>query len=208
MAVVKAKKQKSGSKAGAVKGGIMILLVAAVMVGYYYHLSNRNRQQQEADVEVSVAQELISRNLTTNYPPTPKEVVRYYSDITRCFYNEEYSEEELKQLVDQTFALYDDELLQENEYGSYLIDLTNEINYYKDNSIRIASYSVSASTDVDFFERDGYSFARLYCTYTLVSGSRKQPVEEVYLLRKDENGHWRIYGWDLAENVNTEEPKE
>ncbi len=208
MAVVKAKKQKSGSKAGAVKGGIMILLVAAVMVGYYYHLSNRNRQQQEADVEVSVAQELISRNLTTNYPPTPKEVVRYYSDITRCFYNEEYSEEELKQLVDQTFALYDDELLQENEYGPYLIDLTNEINYYKDNSIRIASYSVSASTDVDFFERDGYSFARLYCTYTLVSGSRKQPVEEVYLLRKDENGHWRIYGWDLAENVNTEEPKE
>lgn len=208
MAVVKAKKQKSGSKAGAVKGGIMILLVAAVMVGYYYHLSNRNRQQQEADVEVSVAQELISRNLTTNYPPTPKEVVRYYSDITRCFYNEEYSEEELKQLVDQTFMLYDDELLQENEYGPYLIDLTNEINYYKDNSIRIASYSVSASTDVDFFERDGYSFARLYCTYTLVSGSRKQPVEEVYLLRKDENGHWRIYGWDLAENVNTEEPKE
>ena len=112
MAVTKTKARKSGGKAGVLKGSIIVLVMVAAMVGYYYHLSNRNRQQNAEEAEMTVAQELLSRNLSTNYPPTPKEVVKYYSDITRCFYNEEYSEEELKKLVDKTFQLYDDELLE------------------------------------------------------------------------------------------------
>lgn len=204
MAVMKANAKKSNGKANTIKGGIVILIMVVAMVSYYYYLSNKGKQNRAEQVEVSVAQELISRNLTTNYPPSPREVIRYYSDITRCFYNEEYTEDELKQLVEKTRQLYDDELLVENEYGVYLIELTKDIEYYKDNKIRVANYSVSASTDVDYFKDNGYDFARLYCTYTLVSGARRQPVEEVYLLRKDENGHWRIYGWDLAENVNIE----
>lgn len=207
MAVLKSDVKKN-SKAVTIKGGVVILLMVVAMVGYYYYLSNKDKQIKAEKVETTVAQDLISRNLSTNYPPTPKEVVRYYSDITRCFYNEEYTEEEFKQLVDKAYELYDKDLQVRNEYGQYLIELAKDIEYYKDNSIRIANYSVSASTDVDIFQDSGYDFARLYCTYTLVRGSRRQPVEEVYLLRKDENGHWRIYGWDLAENVNIEEPEE
>ena len=208
MAVMKQSTKKSSGKASTIKGGIVILLLVVAMVGYYYYLSNKGKQNKAEQVEMTVAQELISRNLTTNYPPSPREVIRYYSDITRCFYNEEYTEDELKQLVEKTRQLYDDDLLAQNEYGVYLIELTKDIEYYKDNKIRVANYSVSASTDVDYFKDSGYDFARLYCTYTLVSGTRRQPVEEVFLLRKDEKGHWRIYGWDLAENVNLEEPEE
>lgn len=208
MAVMKTSAKKSSGKANAVKGSVVILLMVVAMVGYYYYLSNKGKENKAEQVEVSVAQELISRNLSTNYPPTPKEVVRYYSDITRCFYNEEYSEEEFKQLVNKAYELYDDDLQVQNEYGQYLIELSKDVEYYKDNKIRVANYSVSASADVDFFKDSGYDFARLYCTYTLVSGSRRQPVEEVFLLRKDESGHWRIYGWDLAENVNIEESEE
>lgn len=208
MAVMKASAKKSSGKATTIKGVLVILLMVVAMVGYYYYLSNKGRQNNIEEVEMSVAQELISRNLSTKYPNSPREVVRYYSDITRCFYNEEYTEDEFKQLVDKTFELYDDELLAKNEYGQYLIELSKDIEYYKDNKIRIANYSVSASTDVDYFKDSGYDFARLYCTYTLVSGTRRQPVEEVFLLRKDQNGHWRIYGWDLAENVNIGESEE
>ena len=208
MAVMKERAKKSNGKTNAVKGGVVILLMVVAMVSYYYYLSNKGRQNKTEEVEMSVAQELISRNLSTNYPPSPREVIRYYSDITRCFYNEEYTEDELKQLVEKTRELYDDDLLVQNEYGVYLIELTKDIEYYKDNKIRVANYSVSASTDVDYFKDSGYDFARLYCTYTLVSGARKQPVEEVFLLRKDESGHWRIYGWDLVENVNIGEAED
>lgn len=193
------------SAGAALKSGIVILLLVAMIVGYYYYLSSRQRSTEPPVAEMTVAQELIARDLVNNYPPTVKEVVRYYSDITKCFYNEEYSAEELEQLASQTRFLYDEELIAGNDWAKYIVDLTADIDSFKEKSIRVSSYSLPASTDADYFSQDGYEFARFYCTYVLSSGSQKQSVEEVYLLRKDEAGHWRIYGWDLAENVTLEE---
>lgn len=195
--------KKSGS--AVLKSGIVILLLVAMIVGYYYYLNSRQRSKEPPAARMSVAQELIARDLVYNYPPTVKEVVRYYSDITKCFYNETYSAEELEQLASQTRMLYDDELVAENDWAKYIVELTADIDSFKKKSIRVSSYSLPASTDVDYFSEDGYDFARFYCTYMLTSGSAKQSVEEVFLLRRDEAGHWRIYGWDLAENVTLEE---
>lgn len=201
-AVAKQKPAAKKTKGGAIKASILIVVMMALIIGYYYYLSNRNKEKQEDVKKLTAAQELIARDLTRNYPPTVREVVRFYSEITKCFYNEEYDNEELELLAAQARMLYDDELNANNEWGAYIIELKEDIGYFEENSIRITSYSVPASTDVDYFEDSGYEFARFYCTYYLTSGSSKQTVEEVYLLRKDEAGHWRIYGWDLAENVN------
>lgn len=201
-AVAKQKPAAKKTKGGAIKASILIVVMMALIIGYYYYLSNRNKEKQEDVKKLTAAQELIARDLTRNYPPTVREVVRFYSEITKCFYNEEYDSDELELLAAQARMLYDDELNANNEWGAYIIELKEDIGYFEENSIRITSYSVPASTDVDYFEDSGYEFARFYCTYYLTSGSSKQTVEEVYLLRKDEAGHWRIYGWDLAENVN------
>lgn len=201
-AVAKQKPAKKKTKGGAIKASILIVVMMALIIGYYYYLSNRNKEKQEDVKKLTAVQELIARDLTRNYPPTVREVIRFYSEITKCFYNEEYDSDELELLAAQARMLYDDELNANNEWGAYIIELKEDIGYFEQNSIRITSYSVPASTDVDYFEDSGYEFARFYCTYYLTSGSNKQTVEEVYLLRKDEAGHWRIYGWDLAENVN------
>ncbi len=197
------KKKNDGS--AALKSGVVIILLVVAMIAYYYYLSNRQKETEPPVAEMSVAQELISRNLETNYPPTPKEVVRYYSEITKCFYNEEYSDGELEQLADKARQLYDAELVANNEWGQYMIELKSDIDFYKEKSVRVSNYSIPASTDVFYFEEDGYEFARLYCTYILSNGTIKQTVEEVFLLRKDEDKRWKIYGWDLAENVSIEE---
>lgn len=203
-AVAKQQPAKKKTKGAALKASILIVLMMALIIGYYYYLSNRDKAKREESKEMTVVQELIARDLTRNYPPTVREVIRFYSEITKCFYNEDYDSDELELLAAQARRLYDDELNENNEWGSYIIGLKKDISYFEENSIRITSYSVPASTDVEFFEDSGYEFARFYCTYYLASGSSKQTVEEVYLLRKDEVGHWRIYGWDLAENVNPE----
>ena len=83
--------QKSGNRAS-LKSGIVILMMVVAMICYYYYLSNREQEKQDRVVEQSVAQKLIDRDLINNYPTTPKEVIRYYSDITLCFYNEEYTD--------------------------------------------------------------------------------------------------------------------
>lgn len=197
--------KKKNNNGAALKGGVVLVLLVVVMVGYYYYLSNRQQEKESSVAEMTVAQELISRNLETNYPPTPKEVIRYYSDITKCFYNEEYSDGELEQLADKARQLYDNDLVSNNEWGQYMIELKRDIETYKEKSIRVSNYVIPASTDVDYFSEDGFEFARLYCTYTLSNGTVKQQVEEVFLLRKDEDKHWKIYGWDLAKNVTVEE---
>ena len=98
--------------------------------------------------------------------------------------------------------LYDEELLANNEFDTHVTLLQAEIKDYKDHKRVISAVSVAASTNVDFFEEDGYEFARIYCGYNVTEGSTTRQTRQIYLLRRDENRRWKIYGWDLADHVN------
>ena len=63
----------------------------------------------------------------------------------------------------------------------------------------MTSYSVASATDVDYFDADGRNWARLSCTYTIRSGKEAGLTKEVFLLRKDDKGHWKIYGWKAVD---------
>lgn len=183
---------------------IVIVLLMVAVVGYYCYLVNRSDEATK-EQELTAAQEVLLRDMERSYPPTPKEVVKYYNEIMKCFYNEECSQEEIEDLAVRARELYDEELLEHNEWGPYIISLTAEIMHYRENNMRLVNCSVAASTDVDMFEDDGYSFARLSCGYTVLQGKENTSTMQIYLLRKDEDGHWKIYGWDLTENVNVGE---
>ena len=71
---------------------------------------------------------------------------------------------------------------------------------HKNNKYSISSYNTSSSTDVYYFTEDNYDFARLYCTYNVRMGTVMQSIEEIFLLRMDLEGHWKIYGWDEAKD--------
>ena len=64
--------------------------------------------------------------------------------------------------------------------------------------IVISGYSTSAATDVEKFTQDGCEWARLYATYRLRQGTEYIYSNEVFIMRKDSNGHWKIYGFDLV----------
>lgn len=186
-----------------VKTVIIVVVLAAVILAYYYYLGHRTRRQEVEEAAVAtVVQSVLMRDLEHNYPPTPKEVVKYYAEITECFYNETYSDEELVQLANKIQMLYDAELVANKTQEQYLEDLRNDIAEMKGKQLVIASYEVSASTDVEEFTQDRYSCARLYCTFYLRqpgNGSRVPSLER-FILRKDEDGHWKIFGWELVED--------
>jgi hypothetical protein len=69
----------------------------------------------------------------------------------------------------------------------------------------ISSCAVSSSADVDYYSVDENEFARLYCTFNLRKGTSLGSVEEVFLLRKDQKGHWKIYGFKLADDADNDE---
>lgn len=179
---------------------IVIVFLILLMVGYYAYLSNKSRADR-ADANMTAVQSALSRDLTKDYPSTPKEVVKYYNEIMKCLYNEESTDEEIESLAMKARELYDDELLAANESGPYLIRLQEEVADYRKSERRITSCSVASSTNVEFFEQDGYSFARIMCGYNIMQGGKNYPSSQMYLLRKDANKRWKIYGWKDVEDL-------
>lgn len=180
---------------------LFFLVVIVGVVGYFAYLSGRSRDAAK-EAAMTAAQLVLSRDLENNYPPTVKEVMKYYVDIQKCLYAEECAEEEVEQLGMKARALFDDELLAANDVTSHLLQLKAEITSFQEDSKKITAASVASSANVDTFTEDGYDFARIHCMYTVVADGQSNLVDMVYLLRRDGNRRWKIYGWDLAQNVN------
>lgn len=191
-------KKKNGNKTI-----IIFVILVLLVVGYFYYLSNRNVPQPEesvSEIEVMTAtQRVLARDLSTNYPPTPREVVKYYSEITQCFYNEELTEKDIYDLGMKARELYDAELAANQTEADYIDSLTFDIQEFKSKSRTVVSYEPSSSLDVETFSEDGFEWARLYCNYGIKQGEILYNSNTVFILRKDETGHYKIYGWKLAE---------
>jgi len=188
-----------------IKPMVIVLIMAALLVFAYYRMANVTKEnQKEEEVTITPVQEILLRNLDKNYPPSPKEVVKYYSDLTKCLYNEECTDEEIEELAKRALQIYDDELAANQEWSRYIMDLKSEIATKKSQEYAIMSYSLSSSTDVTYFTKDSYECASLYCTYNIRNGAVAGTVEELFILRKDDEGHWKILGWDLPRDENNE----
>ena len=178
---------------------IVFVVFAIAVVGLFFYLSNRSKAIEEGKRnQMTPVQEVLARNLETNYPPTPKEVLKYYSEITRCYYGEEYTDEELVKLAIKSRELFDDELVANQTDEQYLSALKMDIATWKKDNKVISSYSVSSSTDVQEYSYAGYEWAQLYCMYSVRMGTNVAPVQEHFIMRKDARGHWKILGWELV----------
>lgn len=190
------KKQKQNGTKALVIGIILVCLV----LGYYFYLSQKaDSRKQESEVKITEVQNALLRDLDTNYPPTPREVLKCFCQMAQCLYNETYTEEEFKELAEKVQTLYDTELVANMTQDQYLQDLKWDIAQFAKEKIVISSYTLSSATDVEEFKQDGYSWARLYCTFTLRTGTQLSSTQETFLLRKDEENHWKIYGWERTE---------
>lgn len=176
---------------------VLIAVLVVCMVGIYAYMSGKTRDNAK-DAVLSTVQIVLSRDLQKDYPATVKEVLKYYTEIEKCFYNEEYTDEELRALGMKARELYDEELLAANEVESYMENLKADIAVYKKNNRRMTSASVAASTSVVYFEdeEDGFEFAKIHCGYTLTEKGVNYNVGVTYLMRRDESKRWKIYGWE------------
>ena len=144
-------------KSSGIKIVIIGIVLAALVIGYYFYLSNKTQKTEEEVVESTQVQTVLMRDLEKNYPPTPKEVLKYFNEISMCFYNEKYTDDELAQLAVKIQGIYDTELIANKTQEQYLEDLKNDIVEMKSNDRSISSCQLPASTDVEFFSENGDS---------------------------------------------------
>lgn len=184
-------------KNNGLKNLILILIMVGLAVGYYFYLANRDVEEEPAETKVTKTQEVLLRDMEKNYPPSPKEVIKYYAEISKCFYDGDYSEEEFLKLADRARDMYDDELKATQTEEEYLKDLRDDIKEFKDNDTVISSFKTSVSTDVQYSTSEKGEMAVLYCMFNLRQGTKMQISNHKFVLRKDAEEHWKILGWEL-----------
>ena len=172
-------------------------IFVALILGYYYYLTNRNVKTVEDQSDLSEVEKVITENLDKNYPATPREVVKFYTTIQQCYYNEDYSEKQLEQMAEQAEKLFDEELVQNNPIDQYLRSLRTEIAAWR-NDGKTLNVTLPDSKDVKYEEVNGRDSASLICIYYVRQGASYEASQQAFVLRKDEDGRWKILGWTLV----------
>ncbi len=180
---------------------IALLLVLAVLL--YYHFSNKsasnNNSGSDDTTTVSEVNKILSKNLETNYPLTPREVVNLFTRIQKCYYNVDCSPDDLVALAFMATKLFDTELSESNPFDEYYSELKDDISDYKDKGQTISRVIVDKSGDVIYSTINEVKYASLNCIYYIKDNSTTQKTVETYVLRKDDEGNWKILGWKLYE---------
>ncbi len=182
---------------------LAMAIVVVIVVVMFFRLAN-SKNVNEGDVSLSKTQSVVlEHNLQVDYPQSPKAVVKYYAELSQCMYESGNSEKDISDLAVQSRKLLDDELVAQQSDEEYLAALKKTINTFAADKRRIVSFTVSASTDVNYYNSSGGDeMASLYCIYTLQKGSLNYSDNEEYILRKDGDGHWKILGWQSAIDKN------
>ena len=184
---------------------LIFILIALVIIGVFYYCSRKkvdNNEEIAAEDEVSI---IVNRDLTLNYPSTPKSVVTFYSEIIKTIYKTDHTDEQLQALAGQARGLFDEELLKHNEYNEYMERLRAEVASYKDAGRFISAYQVEDGYNIEVFESEGKSYAKVNVKYYVREGKNLIHTYEEYTLRKDEDEKWRILYWELSDAASMEE---
>lgn len=181
------------------------LICIGLIVGIFYYFSQQKKTAAENSTELTEVQKLITEDLEKNYPATPRQVVKLYNRIITCFYDEAYTEEELEKLGDQARELFDAELLENNPRDEYFQKLRAEIEDYRERSKTIINSSVCSSNDVNYQTVDGDECAYVTASYFINENKNYSRTNQMYVLRKDEDGNWKILVFYKIEGDSSDE---
>jgi hypothetical protein len=188
------------------RGGaiVVVLIIAALIIGAFVFVAYRNPKTVEDTPEISELDELLNKDIADNYPSTPREVLKLYNRYLLCLYGtdgEELTEDQVLTLGTKMRDLYDQELLDANTEDENLTNLTQELATFRADSKDMIKANVSDSNDVEYIDIDDASGAIVDASYFIRTGSKDfSRTYQQYLLRKDEQGNWKILSFVKTDN--------
>ncbi len=191
------------------KTGIVIiaLVLIASLCGGFYYVKIRSDANSGENGNLTKVQKLITRNLDDNYPKTPRAVVKLYNQFISCYYKEEYTDSELDSLVVQAQKLFDDELVQNNPKDQLKASIAADVKDYDDHSRKISQMRVCDTEDVRFVtdKKKGDSLAYVQASYFIKEKKEYSRTYQMYVLRKDAAGRWKIITYYQVEGKNIDD---
>lgn len=183
---------------------LVVIIGTIILVALYFYFTDRNSKKAEQTTMTEQVQQVLGTDLEIDYPSTPREVIVQFNKIIACYYESKLDDETLKKIVSQQRVLFDQELLDTNSIDSQLKDLKEEILDYQESKRVIVSSSVAKSSTVKYWSDEGKDYAGIIASYTL-KDSEVVKTHETYVLRKDDQGKWRILGWEVTTPADTDE---
>ena len=97
------------------KVGITVVAAVCVVllcVGFYFMKNSDGSQASKENL--TVVQRINEKNLTDDYPKTPRAVIKLYNQIITSYYSGNYTDDEFDKLIDQARMLFDQDLADNN----------------------------------------------------------------------------------------------
>ncbi len=183
----------------------MMLIFGIAIVAIYFRLSTSTKPIIEKSSSNKTELELLlTKDFEEDYPSSPREVIKLYTRIIKYFYNENLTDEQVNQLAKQICNLYDEELLANNSYEDYLLELKVEITEYKSAKRNVMNEIIEDSNNVKYWTKEDREYASLIAGYTIKEKDSYSKLYEDFILRKDEQENWKILGWKASEKTSAE----
>lgn len=189
--------------------GFVLLIIVLMVLGlfFYVYLSGNGGKNQNA-ISSSEMERLLNYDFEGDYPKTVRETVKLHNKYLKAAYNGQFSDDELAIVNRNIRQLFDLDLLNYNSEGDQLSGLKEEIKNYQVEKKRFVNFSVAEGSQVQYNTEEGKEYAKIKVTVVLNIEGSSVSVDEEYLLRQDEEGRWKILGWQAvssALNDTTEE---
>ena len=188
---------------------LVIFLVAIAALGYYVCLSNQSPGSGDVS-KTSEKEQLLNYDMENEYPKTARDAVKLHCRYLKYVYSEEFTEDatedEYFTMNQQIRKLFDEELLKYNMAEEQLQALKNEIALYAINKQKIVSYTLPEASQIEYNTENGVEYAKMKVSIAMTVDGDSLLGEQEYILRKDENGKWKILGWQaINQNQAIEE---
>ncbi len=184
---------------------VTFLMIVGVII-YYFYINNEEESSGVGNENiVGEVDKVLNKDLEERYPYTVREVIQFFVRIQKCYYNEEYTEDELVKLAYKATELFDTELVEANPFDEYYGDLKEEIKLYEQTGKYIYKVMLDENSEVEYSTVEGQSYAEINCIYYLKNENGTSKIEETYILRKDESDRWKILGWKKYEGSEWEQ---
>ena len=180
---------------------IFMVLFAAVVIGIYFAITRgKNTDTKEIPAETSEADALIKKDLDWEYPATPREVLKLYCRITKCLYNDDLTDEQIKKLVSQVRNLYSFDLLENNAEDEQIAFIKGDRVEYKKDKKTIFSFAIDSANNIEYIDTKAGKTALIKMYFTLKAGANMDRSFEEFSLIRQDDGKWKIAAWRQSEN--------
>ena len=174
---------------------IAIACISVICASFFFFMQGN----QEGEKNLTEIEKLVVRDLEKNYPKSPREVVKLYNRIVKCYYGSQTpTEKELRDLTDQMLCIMDDDLLLVNPRDEYFASVVGDINQYKRDKKQLVSTDVCSTNDVKYItddkngEEEKDNLAYVSASYFVNTDGKFSYTYQEFVLREDADGRWKI----------------